>query len=113
MRGVKYYYDSRAVDADQRELIERLEEESVEVVDTANWSTEELTDVYYAELVPRGSGSRTDLGEAVRDASGPISFATGVLVTPDGCFVGEDIERAFDSLFPDLYVELYDDPPDR
>jgi len=106
---VKYYYDSRAADSDQRALLERLEDEGVEVVDTAHWTTGELTDVYYADVLPRGAAGSTHPRRAVRGRSGSISFETGVLVTPDGCFVGEDVERSFDALFPDLYVELYQD----
>lgn len=110
---MKYYYDSRAVDSNQRELIERLEAEDVDVVDTTDWSTEALTDVYYSEIIPRGTGGDRPIRTSVRTGNESVSFEAGVLVAPDGCFVGEDIERAFDSLFPDLYVELYDDSRDR
>ena len=108
MRGLTYYYDSRAVDADQRALLERLEAEDVEIVDTADWSTAELTDVYYADIIPRSTRAVSRPRTALRNGDGSVSFSVGVLVTPDGNFVGDDIERAFDSLFPDLYVELYD-----
>jgi hypothetical protein len=108
-RGVRYYYDSRTVDSDRRALIDRLEAEGVDVVDTASWSTRELTNVYYAEVLPRGTAGTTPPRRAVRGTSRSISFEMGVLVTPDGCFVGEEVERAFDALFPDLYVELYQD----
>lgn len=111
--GVKYYYDSRAVDSNQRALIDRLEAEAVHIVDTADWSTEALTDVYYSEIIPRGKGGDRPVRTAVRTGNESVSFEAGVLVTPEGCFVGEEIERAFDSLFPDLYVELYDDSTDR
>jgi hypothetical protein len=108
MRGLTYYYDSRAVDPDQRALLDRLEAEDVDLVDTADWSTAELTDVYYAEIVPRGTPDRRRPRTALRNGDGAVSFSAGVLVTPDSCLIGEDVDRAFDRLFPDLYVDLYE-----
>lgn len=93
--GLRYLYDSRHSEPEQRERLARVQHHPhIQVVDTANWTDERRTAVYFDELLLRSVVRRRLLRGMVRThRAGNVFFFHGVLVTADDVFVGEDVDR--------------------
>lgn len=88
---MRYVFDSDAVDEAQRRIIEDLEALGhVRFQDTADADPGQKRQLYNNILSPLSIVAGKDL-ERFRSDDGGITYADGVLITPDTYYVGEEV----------------------
>jgi len=87
---MRYLYDSRFESEIIREGIEMTKKKGLNLIDTASWSDQEKWDLYLNELIPLSVMTRKKLRGYVRTHRAGMIHYSGVLLTDNEFFVGEE-----------------------
>lgn len=87
---MRYLYDSRIESEIGKEGKKLAKRKGIELINTANWSDEEKWNFYLNKLLPLSVMTHKKLRGRVRTHKAGMVHYSGVLLTEDDFFVGEE-----------------------